>query len=33
MVEQRPKSDAAADDEGRPKLIGWDEFERTGLLR
>lgn len=27
-----PERDAAAD-EGRPKLIGWDEFERTGLLR
>jgi len=28
-----PAADATLDDEGRPNLIGWEEFERTGLLR
>ena len=28
-----PGEEAAVDENGRPNLIGWEEFERTGLLR
>jgi len=30
---EAPKEEATVDEEGRPNLIGWEEFERTGLLR
>jgi hypothetical protein len=28
-----PVAEATTDENGRPNLIGWEEFERTGLLR
>jgi len=28
-----PPGEATVDENGRPNLIGWEEFERTGLLR
>lgn len=28
-----PVAEASTDENGRPNLIGWEEFERTGLLR
>lgn len=29
----KPAGEATVDEGGRPNLIGWEEFERTGLLR